>query len=111
MPQLPNRDRAVLDLRKLERYCLDPSHPRGRFKARVFRNSLGIARADAGWLRTALLSGVRGADAIPMTTDDFGTRWRVDVPLARQAKTAVVRTIRIQKGADDAPRFLTCWVL
>jgi Domain of unknown function (DUF4926) len=34
---LPNGDRAILDIRKLEDYCLSPSHPRGRHNTRVFR--------------------------------------------------------------------------
>jgi hypothetical protein len=34
--QLPYGDRAILDIRKIEGYCLDPAHPRGRHKARVF---------------------------------------------------------------------------
>jgi len=39
---LPNGDRAILDIRKLEDYCLSPSHPRGRHKARVFQRVLGV---------------------------------------------------------------------
>src|ERR1700736_2597608 len=34
--RLPHSDKAVLDIRKTEDYCLSPSHPRGRHKARVF---------------------------------------------------------------------------
>jgi hypothetical protein len=44
---LPNRDEAVLDIRKIEDYCLNPSHPRGRHKARVFREALDLQRRDA----------------------------------------------------------------
>jgi hypothetical protein len=45
---LPKRNEAVLDIRKIEDYCLNPSHPRGRHKARVFREALGLQRSDAG---------------------------------------------------------------
>lgn len=34
--KLPNADRAVVGLAKLRDYCLSPTHPRGRHKARVF---------------------------------------------------------------------------
>jgi hypothetical protein len=47
MPVLPNAASAIFDIRKLEDYCLDPSHPRGRHKARVFRDALGLSRQDA----------------------------------------------------------------
>lgn len=56
---LPKRNEAVLDIRKIEDYCLNPSHPRGRHKARVFREALGLQRSDAGWLRDVLLKARR----------------------------------------------------
>jgi hypothetical protein len=111
MSLLPNWDRAILDLRKLEQYCLDPGHPRGRHKARVFRNSLGITRGDAAWLRAELLSGLRENAAIQMAADAFGARWRVDISITRQIRTNVVRIVWIQESENDSPRFLTCWVL
>jgi hypothetical protein len=33
--RLPNGEQAILDIRKIEGYCLCRSHPRGRHKARV----------------------------------------------------------------------------
>ena len=47
---LPNGDRAIVDIRKLADYCLNPSHPRGRHKARVFRQAAGLQQDDAAWL-------------------------------------------------------------
>jgi hypothetical protein len=108
---LPHVERAVINLRKLEDYCLDPSHPRGRHKARVFRDALGLSRADARWLRDVLLVGVREQDAIWMAEDGFGARWRVDVRVQRQAREAVVRSVWIVPVGESAPRFITCWVL
>lgn len=68
--RLPNGDKAILDMRKLEDYCLSPSHPRGRHKARVFRHALGLQQGDATWLRAELLkAAVSGdADALPLTS-------------------------------------------
>jgi hypothetical protein len=43
--RLPNGDEAIVDVRKVEDYCLSPSYPRGRHKARVFRETLGFSRA------------------------------------------------------------------
>jgi hypothetical protein len=51
MAGLQDGAQAILELRKLEDYCLNPGHPRGRHKARVFRDALGIGRSDASWLR------------------------------------------------------------
>ena len=71
--QLPTADRAILDIRKLEDYCLSPSHPRGGHKARVFRDALGLDQGDAAWLRAALLAAAATGEAVPLTTDAWRT--------------------------------------
>lgn len=111
MARLPNLERAILDLNKLQDYCLSPAHPRGRHKARVFREALGIGPNEAAWLREALLEGVRAAEAAELGRDSFGARWRVDVTVARQNRRVVVRTLWILRTDEQAPRFVTCWVL
>lgn len=109
MSPLPNR--LDLDLRKIEDYCLNPDHPRGRHKARVFREALGIGRSDAAWLRSTLLSVTSGDDAVHLDVDAFGQRWRIDVNVTRQERRAVIRTVWIQRSNEDFARFVTCWVL
>jgi hypothetical protein len=111
MARLPNSERAILDIRKIEDYCLNPEHPRGRHKARRFRELLGVTRSDASWLRDTLLAAAREREAIELATDAYGSRWRVDMPVARHGRTVVVRTAWIIRTGQDAPRFLTCWVL
>lgn len=111
MTKLPQGDRAILESRKLADYCLSLEHPRGRHKARVFRDALGIARSDASWLRNELLAGILEAEAVPMESDTYGTRWRVDVLVVRQARNVVVRTLWIIKRGENVPRFVTCWVM
>jgi uncharacterized protein DUF6883 len=111
MAPLPNSGRAILDVGKLEDYCLNLDHPRGRHKARLFRESLGLTRDDAQWLRRLILGAIAGSNAIELATDRFGARWRVDVPVSRHGKSGVVRTIWIVRTGEDVPRFVTCWVL
>ena len=74
MTRLPNGDRAEVDLRKLSGYCLSPTHPRGRHKARVFREALGITQADANELRARTLSAGRDEIAVLLDADDWGER-------------------------------------
>jgi hypothetical protein len=111
MAPLPNARSAVLDLRKLEEYCLSRLHPRGRHKARVFQEALGIGRSEAGWLRQQILAALTEAEAMELETDDYGRRWRVDIPLARQGRRVVIRTLWLMRNGENAPRFVTCWVL
>jgi hypothetical protein len=108
---LPNGDRAILDLRKLVDYCLNPAHSRGRHKARVFPDSLGMGQADATELRALLLYAAAHETAIPLPGDAWGDRWQIDVPIARQGRRAVVRSIWIFRSGERTPRFVTCWIL
>ena len=45
--KLPNAENAVVDIAKLRDYCLDPNHPEGKHKARIFMEKLGITKKDA----------------------------------------------------------------
>ena len=51
--RLPGGDAAIVDLDKLTGYCLNPDHPRGKHKARVFAATLGLTSEHAVILRTA----------------------------------------------------------
>jgi hypothetical protein len=109
--RLPKVGEAVLDLRKLEDYCLNASHPRGRHKARVFRQVLGLTQDDAPWLREALLAAAKVQPATSLGGDRYGSSWGVDVPVERQSRTGMVRTVWIVRAGETFPRFVTCWVI
>lgn len=112
---MPGAIGATLDIRKLADYCLDPTHPRGRHKARVFRGALAIEQSDAAWLRGVLLAGVVDADAIEIGHGAYGATWRADIlvpaPRGRAlGQYAVVRTLWLSPAGSGPPRFVTCWV-
>ena len=109
--RLPHGDKAILDIHKIEDYCLSLSHPRGRHKARVFRDALGLHASDAAWLRDVLLDAARSGEASRETVNAWGVQWRLDITVRRQEKSAVVRTIWIVRTGETMPRFVTCWVL
>jgi hypothetical protein len=103
MAFLPQADRAIVELRKIEDYCLNAAHSRGRHKARVFLRALGLQHQDAAWLREKLLEGVRVTEAMALDANQFGTRWRVDVSVAREARSMIVRTVWIVRTGEQAP--------
>jgi hypothetical protein len=109
--RLPLSDEAILDIREIEDYCLNPSHPRGRHKARVFRDALDLQRSDASWLRDVLLEAARSGEAFEVGEDAWGSYWRLDATVRRHGKSAVVRTIWIARTGESVPRFVSCWVL
>jgi hypothetical protein len=79
--KLPNPDRAIVDIAKLRDYCLDPSHPKGGHKARVFAAALGLRPNDAAWLRQTLLADVVHRDACYLRSDEFGATYAIDFEL------------------------------
>src|SRR5258708_12015355 len=109
--RLPHGDEAILDIRKIADYCMSPSHPRGRQKARVFREALDLERSDAAWLRDVLPDAARSGEAFQVAADAWGSHWRLDATIRRQVQRAVVRTLSIVRTAATVPRFVTCWVL
>jgi Domain of unknown function (DUF6883) len=109
--QLPNAERAVVDLVKLSDYVLSLSHPRGRHKARVFLAALGLTAADARELRAALLESARTGDAVLGPSDEFGTRYTLDFEMIRSNKRARVRGCWIIRADDGLPRLTSCYVL
>lgn len=111
MAGLPNSNHLIFDLRKIEDYGLSLTHPRGRHKARVFREALGLSQSDARWLQGAILEAARHAEAIELEADAMGRRWRMDIPVTRHGLQAVVRTLWIVRVGESFPRFVTCWVL
>lgn len=107
---LPNTERAFIDLTKLRDYCLNPLHPEGKHKARVFAAVLGIGRQDAEWLRLQILSAIHTAPATQSAPLPFGRRYAVDFELTRRGQRATVRTGWIIRADEDFPRLTTCFI-
>lgn len=108
--KLPNGGHAIVDIRKLQAYCLNSQHPRGRNKARVFA-SVGIREADAEELKTALLAAASDGEALPGASNPYGQRYVVDFELSRQGRAISIRSTWIVRAGEDLPRLTSCYVL
>ena len=108
---MPNAERAIVEIEKLRYYCLNPEHPRGRHKARVFAAALGLTAGNAEELRDALLTAARIFDATPTTRDVYGQRYVLDFPLGTPAGRALIRSTWIVRTGENFPRLTTCYVL
>jgi hypothetical protein len=109
--KLPGGERAVVDIAKLQDYCLNPDHPRGRHKARVFEAALGLTKAAALVLRTALLEAARTGDASAAESDTYGQRYVLDFIMQGPSGEATVRSSWIVRTGEDFPRLTSCYVL
>ena len=108
--KLPNGERAIVDARKLQGYCLNLHHSRGRNKARVFA-SVGIGQADDEVLREALLAAASKAEARSGVANPYGQSYIVDFDLVRQVRTVRIRSTRIVRIGEDLPRLTSRYVL
>jgi Domain of unknown function (DUF6883) len=108
--KLPNGDRAVVDIEKLRNYCLNPTHVKGKHKARVFRAALGLTREDAGRLREILLGVARTGEARQGKSDDFGQRFVIEFPMLGPRGDVTVRSSWIIMADEDVPRLINCYI-
>jgi len=109
--KLPGGTAAIVEIAKLRDYCLDPHHPRGRYKARVFLSALGLTQRDAEFLRAALIQAAKEAEAIAGVSDEYGDRYRLDFEIYRGDRHATVRSAWIVLRGEAAPRLTSCFVL
>lgn len=107
--RLPNVDRAHIDIVKLTDYVLNPNHPEGRHKARVFFSALGIGTSGGRWLADAILAAVRDSAAVLQAETKWGTIYRVDVEIDRGQRCAKVRTAWL--CTSTGTRLVTCFVI
>lgn len=108
--KLPNNERAVVEIEKLRSYCLNPHHPRGRNKARVFA-SIGIREGDAGELMKVMLRADCEAEARVGILNAYGQRYIVDFDWVRQGRAVRIRSTWIILTGQDLPRLTSCYVL
>lgn len=113
--KLPNADRAVVDIEKLRDYSLNPNHPEGKHKARVFLAALGLKADDAESLRASILEAVLTAEAEEQLSTPYGRRFVVDFQATSfdkyVATSKVIRSAWIIRNDEDFPRLTSCYIL
>lgn len=108
---LPHAEWAVIPAAKLRDYVLNPAHPQGGPKARVFAATLGFVRSDWRWLRDQLLAEVQTAPATPRGCTQWGMLYEVLVDIrGYHGRSARVRTGWICRLDDDRPHLTTAYV-
>lgn len=109
--KLPNADQARVDIQKLEGYCLNPHHPRGKHKAKVFKQVLGFAQEDAWELEMLIREAILENECTEGRSDQYGQRFTVDFACTRKNQVATIRTTWIIKTSEWFPRLTTCFVI
>lgn len=112
---LYNVERAQMNVGKLSAYALDPDHPRGGNKARVFASALGLGPQDAQWLRDQVMQQLSTTAALVKPGTQYGQRFDAVVPIeGRNGRTVAVKTVwqydYTGGGISTAPRLITMYV-
>jgi hypothetical protein len=113
--KLPNVERAVIDIKKLRDYSLNPNHPEGKHKARVFLEKLDFTADDAERLRELIMEAISKVEATEQQPSSHGRRFYVDFHVTRSEEYVVmgaaVRTAWIIRNGEDFPRLTTRFIL
>lgn len=107
--KMPGGDVAIVDRQKLTGYCLNPDHPRGKHKARVFA-ALGFTAENVDELRAALLNAAANVDALAALSDQFGARYVIEFEIRGPRSSGVVRSTWIVRRGETSPRLTSCFV-
>ena len=108
--KLPNPHKAVVEIEKLRDYSLNPNHPVGKHKAKVFRAALGLTPQDSDWLREQALDVALTGDAVPGSSSSFGNKYLIDAVVEHGCMSALVRFCWIIEFGTDFPRLTSCYV-
>lgn len=107
--KLPNGNHAVISMEKLRGYCLNPEHPSGKYKARVFDSALGITSKNAENLRELIARAAIEGEVIQQSSTDFGQLFKVDwsVPDRNQV---ILRTLWEVTTDYPHPRLVSAFI-
>ena len=112
--KLPNAGRAVIDIEKLRDYSLNPAHPKGKHKARVFLAALGFTANDAERLCQLISAAILVEEATEQQPTNYGRRFIVDFQVKWEEKFVVsfvtVRTAWMIRNDEDFPRLTSCFI-
>lgn len=108
---LPRAGQAEIPEEKLRAYVLDPAHPTGRHKARVFASALGITAADWRFLRDQVLDRVTTSPVTAIRPKPpYGVEYEVRVEIdGLNGETHTIITGWLVAG-DQPPRLITSYV-
>jgi len=100
-----------IDIRKLRDYCLNPNHPVGKHKARVFASQLGVGKAEDRQLKEKMIQEMKSAEIEPGIEDQFGKRFSADLTIHIKEQSALVKTIWILRTGHNTPELVTCYII
>jgi hypothetical protein len=107
--KLPNGEFAEIPVEKLIGYCLNPDHPLGKHKARVFASALGITAENADDLRDLIQRAAVEGEIVQQGATEFGQLLKVDW-IIPDTNSIVLRTLWEVTDTNPNPRLISAFV-
>ena len=107
--KLPLCEQAEISMDKLIGYCLNPNHPTGKHKARVFASVLGITTENAQDLLTLIQIAACEGEVIQQSTTPFGEIFKMDWTIPNTANIKL-RTIWEISPSNPYPRLISAFI-
>ena len=108
MMKLPNGNQAQLG-DKLDRYILNPQHPKGKDKATLFKNRLGITLENKEILENILFDVAVNHEAIIYKQDKYGIQYDIKFSMTTEFGKSLVISCWIIRSGEDFPRLTTAY--
>jgi hypothetical protein len=107
--KIPNADKAVIAVEKLQIYLLNPEHRRGGSKAKLLI-SLGYSATDSQRLEADLRAQHLTADVAEESDSDYGKSYVIVAPLnTPSGRSVVFRSVWQIDTGTDYPRLITMY--
>jgi len=108
---LSGYEKASIPRAKLEDYLLNPAHPVGKHKAKVFESALGFDQSSWELLEMAIRNELPYNEALSTKDDLYGRRYNVTITIkGPNGSEKEVITAWILKTGDDRPSFVTAYL-
>ena len=111
MDILPGADKAVVPIEKFTKYALEPKHPRGSDKARVFRSVLGYTKENAEILVARIKENVDKYPVVFKGMGNHGAKYEIlmEIEGINGRKGVIVTAWQIDHDTDY-PKLISAYV-
>jgi len=107
--KLPNGSQAIIPIKKITGYCLNPDHPSGKHKARVFASALGITAQNPERLLELVRQAAKEGAVVYQGETSFGQSFKVDWQIEGYNQI-VLRTLWEIKTGSNLPRLVSAFI-
>lgn len=106
--KLPNGHQADLG-NKIENYCLNPNHQKGKNKATLFQKRLGINLENLEILKKAIKQAAITESVVIRKINEYGTHYNLKFLLKTDVGESLILVAWTIRTGEDFPRLTNCY--